>query len=202
MPWKNPAIAELLLAQGADVRARDENGQTPLHVAAFYGGEARVVLFLDHGAEIDARDATGRTPLHCAAGLGRLEEATSLVSRGADVSLLDHEGRTPLDLVRDMDLLREDYREPLERLLAGFITVKIVEARPDSLILQVESLHVRYSDAERVATERGTLTLPAALLHDVPEVGELIQCRKGLSPVLDEAWSEARRRDLGIEPVR
>jgi len=202
LPWKNPAIAELLLAQGADVRARDENGQTPLHVAAFYGGEARVVLFLNHGAEIDARDATGRTPLHCAASLGRIEEATSLVSRGADVSLLDHEGRTPLDLVRDMDLLREDYREPLERLLAGFITVKIVEARPDSLILRVESLHVRFSDAERVATERGTLTIPAALLRDVPEVGELIQCRKGLSPVLDEAWSEARRRDLGIEPVR
>ena len=176
----------------APTSGRDENGQTPLHVAAFYGGEARVVLFLNHGAEIDARDATGRTPLHCAASLGRLEEATSLVSRGADVSLLDHEGRTPLDLVRDMDLLREDYREPLERLLAGFITVKIVEARPDSLILQVESLHVRFSDAERVATERGTLTIPAALLHDVPEAGELIQCRKGLSPVLDEAWSEAR----------
>ena len=140
--------------------------------------------------------------MHCAAGLGRLEEATLLVSRGAGVILRDHEDRTPLDLVRDMDLLREDYREPLKQLLAGFIAVRVVEARPNSLILRVESLHVRYTDAERVATERGTLTIPAALLHDVPKAGDLIECRKGISPALDDAWSQARRRDLGIEPVR
>ena len=49
----------------------------------------------------------------------------------------------------------------------------------------------------------GTLTIPAALLHDVPEAGVLVErSRKGLSPVLDEAWSKAHRRDLGIEPVR
>ena len=113
--------------------------------------------------------------MHCAAGLGRLEEATLLVSRGAGVILRDHEDRTPLDLVRDMDLLREDYREPLKQLLAGFIAVKVVEARPNSLILRVESLHVRYTDAERVATERGTLTIPAALLRDVPKAGDLIE---------------------------
>ena len=46
------------------------------------------------------------------------------------------------------------------------------------------------------------LTVPCGLLRDVPEPGEILRCRKGLSQALDEAWREARRRELGIEPER
>ena len=122
-------------------------------------------------------------------------------SRGADVSIRDHQGRTPLNRVLT-HLPEDNQRELLERLLGGFVTAKVVEARSDSLILRVETFHSKYPEAERQAKERGNLTVPCGLLRDVPEPGEIIRCRKGLSQALDEAWRDARRRDLGIEPAR
>jgi ankyrin repeat protein len=205
LPWKDPAITELLLGRGANVRVRDKDGQTPLHAAAAFGGEAPLCFVLDRGAEIDARDAAGRTPLHCAARLGRVEAVTQLVSRGADVGIPDNQGRTPLDRVLANRLLdpQDNRREPLARLLGGFMTAKVVEARPDSLILRVESLHTKYPEAERRATERGTLTVPCGVFRKTPEPGQLVRCEKGLTPGLDEAWSEARRKaELGIERER
>ena len=127
-PSKEPAIAELLLAKGADVRVRDKNGQTPLHAAAIFGEEAHLCVLLDRGgAEIDARDTVGRTPLHLAVDLGRVEATTFLVSRGADVSLRDRAGRTPRDYVRDdhaRGFLSEDLWQSLQRLLGGFMTAR------------------------------------------------------------------------------
>lgn len=204
--WKDPTtVAELLLDHGASLRVRDKDGQTPLHAAAMFGEEAHLRLFLERGAEINARDARARTPLLCAADLGRIHATAFLVSRGADVSICDHHGRTPLALVRRnhrMEYLGDEQRELLERLLGGFMTVRVVEARPDSLIVQVESVHSRYPEAIRRASERGTLAVPCGLFPEAPQPGDVIRCRKGLSQGLDEAWRQERRRELGIEPER
>ena len=115
----------------ADVRARDKDGQTPLHAAAAFGNETHLSVVLEHGAEIDARNAHGRTPLHYAASAGAGDD--DLVSRGADVSLRDHDGRTPLDLLRTTIRLnpQQEYRwAALERLLGGVVTMKVTEAGP------------------------------------------------------------------------
>jgi hypothetical protein len=199
--WANPANAGFLLAYGADIRVRDAVGMTPLHSAALYGDEATIGLLIDFGAEINARDASGWTPLHSAARLGRVEEATVLVRRGADVSIRDDNGRTPLDVMLENSLLGE-LREPLQRLLGGFMTVRVVETRPDSLVVRVEGCHSKYPDAQWEAKEQGAITVPSGLLPEVPEVGDLIECPKGLSPTLDRVWRDARSKDLGIERVR
>jgi hypothetical protein len=208
---KDQVIAEQLLDRGADVRARNVNGLTPLHIAASVGDEARIALFLDRGAEIDARCVDGWTPLHCAAALGRFEEASFLVGRGADVSIRDRDGLTPLDVARahhpdEREPLSERRWRALERLLGGFAIAKVIEARPDSLIMRVESVHSIYPEAYWQAKERGLIAIPAGLLREVPEPGHYIGCPRGLSPILDEAWDKAwrvaRRKDLGIEPVR
>ncbi|HMB03109.1 MAG TPA: ankyrin repeat domain-containing protein [Isosphaeraceae bacterium] len=122
---RDQAIAEELLARGADLRMRDEHGKTPLHVAAGFGDVARMRLFLDKGAEIDARDAYGRTPLHHTTMDCRLEEAMFLVGRGADVSIRDHRNLTPLEHAREWraperDPLLVQRWESLERLVGGF----------------------------------------------------------------------------------
>ena len=201
--WNDPAIAEMLLDRGADPRMRGNDGGTPLHLAAVFGGQAHMRVLLAHGAEIDARDNTAMTPLHRTACCGRLDTTTFLVRRGADVSLRDNTDMTPLALVRSARYRGPDkWREQLERVLGGFLTARVVEARGDSLIVRVEELHSTYPEAERQAKGRGMLAIPCGFLPEPPGPGDYLRCHKGLTQDLNEAWREARQRDLGIEPVR
>lgn len=57
-------IVELLIAQGANVRAGDSSGCTPLHDAA-RGLHVEIIdLLIAHGADVTAREGWGATPLH------------------------------------------------------------------------------------------------------------------------------------------
>lgn len=51
-----------LLARGADLRATDPVGQTPLHVAAAVGRADLAALLLEGGAEVGARDENAASP--------------------------------------------------------------------------------------------------------------------------------------------
>jgi uncharacterized protein (TIGR01370 family) len=63
------ALAELLIAQGADVNGTNEAGVTALHRAAGSGYWQVAELLIAQGAEVNARDNIGLTPLHWMAGL-------------------------------------------------------------------------------------------------------------------------------------
>ena len=55
-------LVELLLNRGANIAARSNAGQTPLHVAAALGGTSAVMeMLLDEGADASARDENGKT---------------------------------------------------------------------------------------------------------------------------------------------
>ena len=49
-------VAKLLLENGADVNARDENGNTPLKIAINSGKEDMIEFLLAHGADANAPD--------------------------------------------------------------------------------------------------------------------------------------------------
>src|SRR6202020_2940618 len=46
-----------------DVKDKDENGDTPLHIAAMMGRADIEKLLIDNGANVNARDKRGETPL-------------------------------------------------------------------------------------------------------------------------------------------
>ena len=107
-PWQSVLGC---LQAGADVHARGESGETPLHALASEavvnphaneGGYpfARVIAaFVEAGADVNARDRGGATPLHNA--VGRYWNRTAIIARalldaGAEVHARDGRGATPL----------------------------------------------------------------------------------------------------------
>jgi ankyrin repeat protein len=86
-------IARLLLDQGAEVNARDNFANTPLHLAVRH--PAMVELLLARGAQVGARNAFGNTALHLAVGDRRVVEL--LLAAGADARARNLFDKTPLD---------------------------------------------------------------------------------------------------------
>ena len=92
------AIVKYLLFQGADVNNKDENDESPLHKALFWGyKDMTIVQFLvSRGANVNAKNKYGSTPCHYAA-LHNIPEALQfLLSKGADVNTSNDGGHTPL----------------------------------------------------------------------------------------------------------
>ena len=76
----SPAIVNLLIDKGADVKARDVGGRTPLMKATRNADTAGVVKsLLDYGSELEAVDNDGLTPLmHAALNKRSLKSSSTL----------------------------------------------------------------------------------------------------------------------------
>ena len=96
--WNTPRF--FMDADGDLVRkyldARNEDGRTPLHMAAAKGHSEAIAALIDAGADPDARNEDGRTPLHMAAEKGHSEAIAALIDAGADPDARNEDGRTPL----------------------------------------------------------------------------------------------------------
>ena len=85
---KHMEIIAFLLDSGHDIEALDENGASPLILAARHGYKDLVTLLLDRGADVNARsssDRRGTSALDEAATDGRMELVQLLLDRGAEI---------------------------------------------------------------------------------------------------------------------
>jgi ankyrin repeat protein len=80
--WGHKEIAELLIANGADVYAKQAvEGETPLHLAAMGGHKEIVELFITNGADLNAK-GFGGTPLDWAIEWGETKTADLIRKHG------------------------------------------------------------------------------------------------------------------------
>jgi len=95
----------LLLAQKANLEARDEEGRTPLfpavegHMDSFTGADylGVIQMLIRKGADARARDTRGNTPLHRAVCDSRCVAVINMLTdSGADIHEVNDKGETPL----------------------------------------------------------------------------------------------------------
>ena len=85
-----------LIANGANVHAKNKDGYTPLHSAAWRNATETAALLLKNGADVNAKEEDGFTPLYLAAIYNATETAALLLKNGADVNAKSDRGWTPL----------------------------------------------------------------------------------------------------------
>lgn len=99
-----------LLYYGANPNAQNDNGATPLHIAAREGyvSFAHDLFRVQYGhgktasaINVHLRDDQGKTPLHWAALKGHYQLVDDILTHGGkqDINLPDNRGRTPLQWV-------------------------------------------------------------------------------------------------------
>jgi ankyrin repeat protein/mono/diheme cytochrome c family protein len=117
-----------LLDNGADVNARDAEGNTPLILASFYASPQCLELLIDKGADVNATNKAGATALIRAAT--SYEKTRLLVAAGANVRVRTALGNTSLILAarragnsRTIQLLLERGARATERNNVGISPV-------------------------------------------------------------------------------
>jgi len=99
--YRSRDTVPILLAGGADVNVRDEEGRTALMRAARNADALLVSLLLEHRADASRSDADGWGALHFAATRANVPNVKALRAAGADPDAAAHDGTTPRGLAED-----------------------------------------------------------------------------------------------------
>eukprot|EP00123_Amoebidium_parasiticum_P017465 comp23862_c0_seq1/m.41777 comp23862_c0_seq1/g.41777 ORF comp23862_c0_seq1/g.41777 comp23862_c0_seq1/m.41777 type:complete len:235 (-) comp23862_c0_seq1:649-1353(-) len=200
--------AAQLQKRGLSVNSTNKDGQTALHVAAFYGKLPLVRDLVAHGAYFDIQDAQGFTPLYLAAVAGRATVVNFLLYIGADPGRQDKSGWTPLHAAAfagQKDSIRELLNSPLivvnVEASPGLTAVWLAETEGhDEIVdmLQAQRPAVRGTQADE-AREHFLRPAPPAAINN--EVDPIFGHDEDFPDVVDEwtvFWSVAMVAICGV----
>jgi ankyrin repeat protein len=99
----NPNFISALLAAGANIHARDNDGETALSYAVqtMDAKPEIAAALLDAGADINTANDRGETPLMIAASAHNRAALKFLLGRGADTERRNVDGKTALQIVEE-----------------------------------------------------------------------------------------------------
>jgi ankyrin repeat protein len=89
-------VVRILLAAGANIRAQQSSGWSPLHYALLNKNIDMANLILGHGPDINASTLPGLRPLHLAALAGFVEICARLLELGAEADAVESGNLTAL----------------------------------------------------------------------------------------------------------
>jgi 5-enolpyruvylshikimate-3-phosphate synthase len=95
-------VVKALASLGADVTVSDNDGTTPVWIAAREGHLEVVKALHSLGADVTVPNNDGATPLHAGAGRPSAAVCAFLLASGADAQARDGKGRTPADVAMDV----------------------------------------------------------------------------------------------------
>jgi len=90
------AVVNLLTTEPDLLRARDDEGDTCLHIVAREDDTDLLELLVKKGADINAKGRVQSTPLGTSLAHNKPKAAEWLIDKGADVRAADSNGKTPL----------------------------------------------------------------------------------------------------------
>lgn len=157
-----------------NIALRDDNGNTPLHLAILSKAEVSVVSFiLNMAAPINERNKYGNSPLHVALELKNLPVTRLLIQNQADIFALNNTGKSAISLI---------FEQPLS-FMEGIFDQEMVRRRDTAL--NTPLYYSIYSGALPVTNlllERGALVQDVNMnqstpLHEAVRNGQLEICK-------------------------
>lgn len=94
-------VKTLMSTPGINLNAKDNDGFTALHWAAWSGMPQSTILLTRGGLDLNAQENSGYTPLMLAALRGNAAAVHLLLKLGADPTLKNAEGQTALDIATE-----------------------------------------------------------------------------------------------------
>jgi len=137
--------SDLILNHGADINFRNDELQTPLHLAAMHGNSNITKLLIRQNANVDAKDVHYRTPLHFAARNGQLTDIKLLVRGNAALH---------------RDMLQKYPGESFEPHVSEFLrkrTIQLIEKSYHGVKLQYNEIETNPGGIPQAETAPGPL---------------------------------------------
>ncbi len=196
----NVTAVDFLLSKRANPNVADQNGTTPLHVAAFCAIKTDVLgLILEKEVDINSREQNGDTPLSLAIRAKNVIGIKLLLEKGADPTVRNENSDTPIHLaaaafnknsaILDLLLANEKKIDFDERNNAGMTALHV--ALKESNVEAARFLLSKGANPH-IADENGVT--PLQLLKKVLKYFRQLQ-KKGAMEVMENQKFKLRRAE-------